>query len=137
MNQAVNHKELGKRIALMRARKGLLQKELASQIGISRPSLAQMELGNRSISAIEIFHLAEILNFSIDEIMSADFENDLPVSYLKKTSFEKRQYEIPDVEESSAKYGNRDVNDESVIKGGELQASVNGNKNSNDDSTIT
>ena len=70
----MNNKELGGRIAKLRNIKGLSQDELSSTIGISRPSIVQLEQGNRNIKVSELKSLAETLNFSMDEIMSDDFD---------------------------------------------------------------
>jgi len=45
----LSQKEIGSRIAELRKLKGLSQDDLARTIGISRSSIAQMELGNRSV----------------------------------------------------------------------------------------
>lgn len=69
----MSQKQIGERIAGLRKRKGLSQEDLAKSIGISRSSLTQIELGNRSINIMEIQRLAIVLVFSIDELMSEDF----------------------------------------------------------------
>ena len=46
-------KELGQRLTQLRKRKGLSQEELAARVLLSRPSLAQIELGNRGINIQE------------------------------------------------------------------------------------
>ncbi len=74
MNNQVDNKEIGRRISHLRVRAGLSQEELASSVGISRPSLTQIELGNRNVSAVELTRFSDVLNFSMDEIMSADFQ---------------------------------------------------------------
>jgi len=73
MNLKHTQKQIGQRIAKFRKMKGLSQEDLASSIKISRPSLAQIELGNRSISIIELHKIAIILGFSLDEFMSKEF----------------------------------------------------------------
>jgi transcriptional regulator with XRE-family HTH domain len=50
------------------------QEELAKAVGLSRSSLAQIELGNRNVTAMELAAFADQLNFSLDEIMSNDFK---------------------------------------------------------------
>lgn len=77
MKTIVDNTELGKRIALLRNIKGLTQDELSSSISISRPSLVQIEKGTRHIKVSELKAIAEILNFSLDEIMSQEFNIDL------------------------------------------------------------
>jgi transcriptional regulator with XRE-family HTH domain len=73
MNTKLSQKELGRRIAKMRKLKGLSQADLAKRLNISRPSLAQIELGNRDIDALELHKLSMVLGFSLDEFMSKDF----------------------------------------------------------------
>ena len=65
----MENKKLGLRLAQLRNIKGLSQEELSKSIGVSRPSLAQIEQGNRSVKVDELKKMAEILNFSMDEIM--------------------------------------------------------------------
>ena len=65
--------ELGLRIAKLRNIKSISQDELSKTIGISRPSLVQLEQGNRNVKVSELKSLAEVLNFSMDEIMSDNY----------------------------------------------------------------
>lgn len=81
MNTAIDNKEIGKRIAGYRIRKGFSQTEVASLIGLSRPSFTQIELGNRNITVLELARLAEVLNFSLDEIMSS--RKEFPIGILE------------------------------------------------------
>ncbi len=84
MSTVLDNKEIGKRIAYFRNRSKVSQEKLASEIGISRPSLTQIELGKRNASAIELMKFSNALNFSLDEIMSADFKYDAPNSTEKQ-----------------------------------------------------
>lgn len=61
---------LGEKIAQIRLRKGFSQEELAKSIGISRPSLTQIENNNRNVSADELIQIAKAFNMSLDEIVS-------------------------------------------------------------------
>ncbi|MCX8486873.1 MAG: DUF4065 domain-containing protein, partial [Crocinitomicaceae bacterium] len=74
MKTTQSQKELGQRLTLLRKRKGLSQEELAARIKLSRPSLAQIELGNRGLDVQEFQRLAEVLEFSLDDFMSKDFQ---------------------------------------------------------------
>lgn len=65
--------QIGQRVAEHRKIKGLSQEELAKMIKISRPSLAQIELGNRSVDVLELQKLSQVLGFSLDDFMSTDF----------------------------------------------------------------
>lgn len=73
MSMRLSQKQIGKRIAELRKMKGLSQEDLAKGIKISRPSLAQIELGNRSLDVLELQKLAMILEFSLDDFMSKGF----------------------------------------------------------------
>lgn len=73
MSIKLSQKQVGQRIAELRKRKGLSQEELAKSVKISRPSLAQIELGNRSVDIMELQNLSIMLGFSLDEFMSKDF----------------------------------------------------------------
>ena len=74
MKTKQSQKELGQRISQLRKRKGLSQEDLALRVQMSRPSLAQIELGNRGIDVQEFQRLAEVLEFSLDDFMSKDFQ---------------------------------------------------------------
>jgi len=73
MNIKLSHKQIGQRIAELRKMKGLSQEDLAKSVKISRPSLAQIELGNRSVDILELQSFSMILGFSLDDFMSEDF----------------------------------------------------------------
>jgi len=73
MNIALTQKQIGKRITELRKVKGFSQEELAKLVKISRPSLAQIELGNRSVDILEFQKLSLVLEFSLDDFMSKDF----------------------------------------------------------------
>ncbi len=70
----LTQKQIGQRIMELRKAKGMSQEELAKNIEISRPSLAQIELGNRSVSVFELMYLSHVLGFSTDEFLSSDFK---------------------------------------------------------------
>lgn len=70
----LTQKSIGHRIAGLRKIKGLSQDELAKKIRISRPSLTQIELGNRNISIMELHQFSVFLGFSLDEFMSIDYQ---------------------------------------------------------------
>ncbi len=73
MNIKLSQKQIGRRITGLRKMKGLSQEELAKSVKISRPSLAQIELGNRSVNILELQRLSMVLGFSLDDFMSEDF----------------------------------------------------------------
>ncbi len=73
IDMKLSQKQIGQRISELRKMKGLSQEELAKSVKISRPSLAQIELGNRSVDILELQKLSLILEFSLDYFMSKDF----------------------------------------------------------------
>ena len=73
MNIKLSQKQIGERITELRKMKGLSQEDLAKAIQISRPSLAQIELGNRSVDVLELQRVSMLLGFSLDDFMSKDF----------------------------------------------------------------
>ena len=73
MSIKLSQKQIGQRIAELRKMKGLSQEDLAKSVKISRPSLAQIEFGNRSVDIMELQRLSIVLGFSLDEFMSQRF----------------------------------------------------------------
>lgn len=73
MSIKLSQKLIGQRIAELRKAKGLSQEDLAKSVKVSRSSLAQIELGNRTIDILELQRLSMVLNFSLDDFMSKDF----------------------------------------------------------------
>jgi transcriptional regulator with XRE-family HTH domain len=72
----LTQKEIGQRVLGLRKKKGLSQDDLARNLKMSRSSVAQIELGNRSIDILELQKLSEVLGFSIDDFMSRDFSTE-------------------------------------------------------------
>lgn len=68
--------QIGQRIIELRKRKQFSQEDLAKMVGISRPSLTQIELGKRSLNIMELQKFAHVLGFSIDDFMSKDFSGE-------------------------------------------------------------
>lgn len=85
--------EIGERIAQLRRLKGFSQDELAKSIQLSRPSLTQIELGNRSVDIRELYRISHVLGFSLDEFMAENFSVvEEPLQY-GKVSVEKSSKE--------------------------------------------
>lgn len=80
MDIKLSQKQIGQRITALRKVKGLSQEDLAKTVKISRPSLAQIELGNRSLDILELQKLSMVLEFSLDDFMSKDFSPSLEVA---------------------------------------------------------
>lgn len=97
MNTKLAQKQIGQRIAELRRIKGLSQEDLAKSVRISRPSLAQIELGNRSVDVLELQKLSQVLGFSLDDFMSADFSvnQEIATKEDKKTGKEGERIAVP------------------------------------------
>lgn len=97
MNIILSQKQIGQRITDLRKMKGLSQEDLANSVKISRPSLAQIELGNRSVDILELQKLSLVLGFSLDDFMSKDFSasQDVEVKEEKKAKKEEERISVP------------------------------------------
>jgi len=73
MSIKLTQKQIGQRLTGLRKKKGLSQEDLANRVKISRSSLAQIELGNRSVDVLELQELSIVLEFSLDDFMSDSF----------------------------------------------------------------
>lgn len=62
--------ELACRIKYFRILRRLTQKQVAESIGIARCQYAQMELGNRSVSALELEALSNVLSITMESFLS-------------------------------------------------------------------
>ena len=69
----LSQKQIGQRIIELRKMKGLSQEDLAKSVKISRPSLAQVELGNRTVDVLEFQRFSMVLGFSLDDFVSTNF----------------------------------------------------------------
>ncbi len=78
--------KIGRRLAKLRKQHGLSQQELAKRIQISRPSLAQIELGNRSLTILESQRISFVLRISLDELVSNNFSDPVPIEKSKIVS---------------------------------------------------
>lgn len=97
MNIKLSQKQIGQRITELRKMKGLSQEDLAKSVKISRPSLAQIELGNRSVDILELQKLSLVLEFSLDDFMSKDFSASqvVDVNEEKKPKKEEERISVP------------------------------------------
>lgn len=107
MAKTLSQKEIGKRIMELRKAKGLSQEDLAKNIGISRSSLVQIELGNRYVDVLELYKLSLLLEFSLDEFLSKDFGKSKKEELVnEKKGKEKREERIVVPEMSVSKFKN-------------------------------
>ncbi|MFN0203383.1 MAG: type II toxin-antitoxin system antitoxin SocA domain-containing protein [Bacteroidia bacterium] len=100
MSIKLSQKQIGERITELRKIKGLSQEDLAKSLKISRPSLAQIELGNRSVDVREFQRLSMVLGFSLDDFVSKDFSanKDLETKPEAKSKKAEERISIPSLQ---------------------------------------
>ncbi len=97
MSTKLSQKQIGQRITELRKMKGLSQEDLAKSVKISRPSLAQIELGNRTVDVLELQRLSMVLGFSLDDFVSKDFSvnQDVEVKAEAKSKKTDERISVP------------------------------------------
>ena len=70
----ITEQELAVRLRKAREAAGLTQEDVARKLGLSRSSIAQIELGNRSVSSLELDQLARLYGRSLDELLAEAFD---------------------------------------------------------------
>lgn len=77
--------KLAERIKKMREDRELSQEELATKLGVPRPSISQIESGQRDISSIELAKLAKIFEISVDDLLGPDLDEKERMDMKKKS----------------------------------------------------
>lgn len=70
----VTQQELGRRIRTAREACRLTQDQVAQHLGVSRPTVVQVEVGNRSVSSLELDRLAHLFGRDIRGFVSESFD---------------------------------------------------------------
>ena len=71
---AVSQQELGRRLREAREACGMTQEQVSRELGLSRASVAQMELGNRQVTSLELDRLAYLYGRDIRQFLAETFE---------------------------------------------------------------
>jgi Zn-dependent peptidase ImmA (M78 family)/DNA-binding XRE family transcriptional regulator len=71
----ITQAELGRRLRAAREACGMTQEEVAGHLGVSRTAVAQMELGNRAVTSLELDRLAYLYGRDIRDLLSTSFHN--------------------------------------------------------------
>ncbi|MCZ2525651.1 helix-turn-helix domain-containing protein [Streptomyces sp. HB2AG] len=82
--------EIGERIAEVREAAGLSQGGLAARMGLDRTALVRMEAGDRRVTALELFRLAEILG-----VPPAHFMSRSPAALVSRRSALETDADVP------------------------------------------
>lgn len=85
---------IGRKIKEFREALGISQQELADTLGVSRPTVSQIENGERKIYAEEIKKLAKIFNISADHLLNLEKEPAVIIRKAKETYKSKPQIRI-------------------------------------------
>ncbi len=84
--------KLAEKIKKLREDRDLSQEELASRLGVPRPSISQIESGQRDISSIELAKLSKIFDISVDELLSEEKEHREVKRQSKMPKFNKDKF---------------------------------------------
>jgi len=79
---------LGKSIKKLRGELGISQQRLADLLGVSRPTISQIESGERKVSADDLIKLSNIFNISVEHLLGLQKE---PHISLGNTGRRKKQ----------------------------------------------
>jgi transcriptional regulator with XRE-family HTH domain len=88
------YKKLGLRIKAFRESSGINQQELAERLGISRPTISQIENGQRKIAADELIKLSGIFNLSVDGLLDLEKQPTVTLMEDKEKKQAKTQLRI-------------------------------------------
>ena len=85
--------ELGARLAIARRNRNLSQEEVASKLGVSRPTYISIEKGSRTIKPAELDLLSNLFSRSVHELVSqrefiADFAPQFRITQSSEVSME-------------------------------------------------
>ena len=72
----ITKEQLGARIRAAREACRMTQDDLAKHLGFSRPTVVQMEAGNRSVSSLELDKLAYLFGRDMREFVAESFEEE-------------------------------------------------------------
>jgi Zn-dependent peptidase ImmA (M78 family)/transcriptional regulator with XRE-family HTH domain len=70
----VSREELARRLRVAREACGLTQEDVAEHLDVSRPTVAQMELGNRAVTSLELDRLARLYGRDLREFFMDEFQ---------------------------------------------------------------
>lgn len=72
----LTQKELGGRLRSARDAVGMTQEDVAQRLGLSRPTITQIEAGNRPVSSLELDRLGALYGRDIRDLLAAEYEED-------------------------------------------------------------
>lgn len=85
---SISQSELGQRLKQAREASGMTQDDVAQEMGMARATVAQIELGNRSVSGLELARLSYLYARDIREFLADEFNQDSLTSVLLRAEDE-------------------------------------------------
>jgi transcriptional regulator with XRE-family HTH domain len=86
--------ELGNSIKKLREQSGITQQKLADLLGLSRPTISQIESGERKLSADELIKLSDIFNMSVEHLLGLKKEPEMIIKKTKRRRKVKSQLRV-------------------------------------------
>ena len=86
--------ELGNSIKKLREQSGITQQKLADLLGLSRPTISQIESGERKLSADELIKLSDIFNISVEHLLGLKKEPEMIIKKTKRRRKVKSQLRV-------------------------------------------
>ena len=86
--------KIGYRIKKLRQQLGMNQQRLAYLLRVARPTISQIENGERKVSTDELIKLSEIFNLSVEGLLNLKKEPKVVLSENKKRKEQKSQIRI-------------------------------------------
>jgi transcriptional regulator with XRE-family HTH domain len=65
----LRHRALGNNLQLIRSKSGFTQEELAEAVGISTSFYANLERGNKGVSVLVLYDIAQFLGITVDYLL--------------------------------------------------------------------
>lgn len=82
---SISHQILANRLKQARISTGISQARVAETLNLSRPTISQIEAGERKVNSIELAKLAHLYGRSISEFLAEDFDSNTVLRTLFRT----------------------------------------------------
>lgn len=112
----VSQQELGRRLRVAREACRMTQDAVARRLGVSRSTVAQIELGNRAVTSLELDRLATLYGRDIREFLAEEFgENDVLVALFRAHPDVVEQEQVADALRACVSLGREVTNLERLL----------------------
>jgi transcriptional regulator with XRE-family HTH domain len=116
---------IGERIKQYRENKGITQQDMVDALKnkdclISRETLSKIETGNRSISALELSAVCEVLETRVEDILEENDDDLVTLFRKKKCVSENTLNEIEEIQNIIISF----INQKNIVRKGNLKKST-------------